>query len=33
MAQQYGLLQIVLGAGVILLAFLYRVRADYTKFR
>lgn len=33
MAQQYGSLQIVLGAGVILLAFMYLVRADYTKFR
>lgn len=33
MTQQYGVIQIVLGLGVILLAFMFKMRADRTKFR
>ena len=33
MTQQYGAIQTFLGLGVILLAFLFKMRSDRTKFR
>ena len=33
MTEQYGAIQVVLGLGVILLAFLFKMRSDRTKFR